>query len=86
MGPQEEGGGARRVSGFYSREAMRQAREKLAAAAAPPASLDAVPPDAPYENRSAIIHAWNGQKFVPYEDWLTETIFAHAKRERESRQ
>ena len=65
------------MSGFYSRAAMRQAREEresreLAtqplAPAAPQLTLDQIPVDAPFDD--AVLTVWNGERWVAYDTWL----------------
>jgi hypothetical protein len=65
--------------GFYSRAAMRQAREDresreraaeplLADAAAAQLTLDQIPVDAPCDD--AVLTVWNGERWVAYDSWL----------------
>jgi hypothetical protein len=65
------------MSGFYSRAAMRQAREEresrevgsLPEAAAPAQlTLDQIPVDAPFDD--AVLTVWNGDRWVAYDSWL----------------
>lgn len=65
------------MSGFYSRAAMRQAREEresreLAdqprAAAPAQLTLDQIPVDAPFDD--AVLTVWNGERWVAYDKWL----------------
>ena len=62
------------MTGFYSRAAMREAREARASRVADsqprPLSLSDVPADAEYEDESAVLHVWADDKFVPYAIWL----------------
>ena len=62
------------MTGFYSRAAMRQAREKPKSSGAhqQPRTLTLadVPADAEYEDAGAVLHVWADNKFVPYATWL----------------
>jgi hypothetical protein len=61
------------MSGFYSRAAMRVARqEREAGNPGTPrqATLAEVPADAPYEDAEAVLHVWVDDKFIPYAKWL----------------
>ena len=61
------------MTGFYSRAAMRQAREEREARSAKKPRLVAladIPADAPYEDEPATIHVWVDDKFVPYAKWV----------------
>ena len=61
------------MSGFYSREGMRQAREDRQAhkdGPPRPVTLADVPADAEYEDETATLHVWVDNKFVPYAKWL----------------
>ena len=65
--------------GFYSRAAMRQAREdresreraaesQVADAPAAQLTLDQIPVDAPFDD--AVLTVWNGERWVAYDSWL----------------
>ena len=62
------------MSGFYSRAAMRQAREERESASTvtepAPAqlTLDQIPADAPFDD--AVLTVWNGERWVAYDSWL----------------
>ena len=67
------------MSGFYSRAAMRQAREDresreraaespVAATAPAQFTLDQIPVDAPFDD--AVLTVWNGERWVAYDSWL----------------
>ena len=62
------------MTGFYSRAAMREAREKRDARVGDSQlraiSLSDVPADAAYEDEAAVLHVWADDKFVPYAKWL----------------
>ena len=61
------------MSGFYSREGMRQAREERQSRIENPprqVTLADVPADAEYEDEGAALHVWVDSKFVPYAKWL----------------
>ncbi len=60
------------MSGFYSREGMRQAREDRQAREGHPRPLTLadVPADAEYEDEGAVLHVWVDNKFIPYAKWL----------------
>jgi hypothetical protein len=55
----------------YGCEALRQLRQRQAAAQEPerqPSLLEQIPPDAPMDD--ATITVWNGERFVAYDKWL----------------
>jgi len=57
------------MSGFYSRAALREARQERQARIPGhpcPVTLAEVPADAPYEDPEAVLHVWLDDKFVPY--------------------
>ncbi|MCC6366883.1 MAG: hypothetical protein IT165_25455 [Bryobacterales bacterium] len=60
------------MTGFYSRAAMRQAREEREARelAGPPAQLALadIPVDSPADD--ALLTVWDGQRWVAYDTWL----------------
>ncbi len=61
------------MSGFYSRAAMRQAREQRESYPSDrprSVALAEVPADAEYEDEGAVLHVWADNKFVPYSKWL----------------
>ncbi len=61
------------MSGFYSRAAMREARQQRDAGntgAPRQVTLADVPADAPYEDAGALLHVWVDDKFIPYARWL----------------
>ena len=61
------------MNGFYSRAAMREARqEREAGNPGTPrlVTLADVPADAPYEDAEAVLHVWVDDKFIPYAKWL----------------
>ncbi len=66
------------MKGFYSREALRQARERRDSQPEPtegaPSTSDTVPLDAPYDEPEAPLHAWTGEKWVPWKKWLPHAI------------
>ncbi len=47
--------------------------------------LEQVPVDAPYEAPDAALHAWNGQKWVPWSKWLATAPVAGEKTMPESK-
>lgn len=61
------------MTGFYSRAAIRQAREERESRTTSQhrtLSLADIPPDAEYEDEGAVLHVWADSKFVPYAKWL----------------
>ena len=62
------------MSGFYSRAAVRQAREDRESRPTDrrvrSVTLAEVPADAEYEDEGAVLHVWADSKFVPYAKWL----------------
>lgn len=64
------------MSGFYSRAALREARQERQARIPGhprPVTLAEVPDDAPYEDPEAVLHVWLDDKFVPYAKWLARS-------------
>jgi hypothetical protein len=58
----------------YGTAALRKFREQQAAGpACQPSLLEQVPADAPYEEPGAVLHAWDGVRFVPYKMWLARS-------------
>ena len=59
---------------MYGREALRRMREQQQGGSGEPERqpplIKQVPLDAPYEDEAAVLHAWNGQRWVPYPKWL----------------
>jgi hypothetical protein len=57
----------------FGLEALRAAREEEARLAAQPgpalSALEQVPLDAPYDDPDAVLHVWNGERWVPWEKW-----------------
>lgn len=61
------------MNGFYSRAAMREARqEREAGNTGSPrlVTLADVPADAPYDDADAPLHVWVDDKFIPYAKWV----------------
>lgn len=64
----------------FGLEALRRARqqEERLGQPEPPLLLEQVPLDAPYDDPEAVLHAWNGERWVPWQKWLasapTETV------------
>ena len=62
------------MSGFYSRAAMRQAREERESRASGyqtrAVTLADIPADAEYEDAGAVLHVWADGRFIPYAKWL----------------
>jgi hypothetical protein len=58
---------------FYSRDAIRKVREERERRDTNPKrvalSLADVPVDAEYEDPDAVLHVWNGEKWIPWEKW-----------------
>ena len=61
------------MSGFYSLDGLRRSREereRQREAQAQGSLLSQVPVDAPYDDPDAVMHVWNGKKWISYEKWL----------------
>ena len=64
------------MTGFYSRAAMRKARQERTTripGVPRPVTLVDIPADAPCEDEAATIHVWVDDKFVPYAKWIASS-------------
>jgi hypothetical protein len=75
---EESGSGGRALTGFYSRDAMRQAREERDARerrnTPGQVTLDQIPADAPADD--AVLTVWNGERWVAWETWRASAPIA----------
>ena len=83
MGPEAGASGLARgavtAHAGFGLEALRRARDEAAhprRRETPQPSLEQVPPDAPYEDPNAVLHVWNGERWVPWEKWLAAAPIA----------
>lgn len=64
----------------FGMEALRRARQEESRPAAEPANvlsaLAQIPADAPYDDPDAVLHVWNGERWVPWEKWLATAPIA----------
>ena len=71
----------RPTGGVYGREALRRLRDQQARRAADPESaaspMDGVPANAEYESPDDVLHAWDGQKWIPWRKWLVTAATSH---------
>ncbi len=58
---------------MYGREALRRMREQQEATAQEPDSqpslLQQIPPDAPMDEPDAVLHVWNGERWISWSNW-----------------
>jgi hypothetical protein len=73
----------RPTGGVYGREALRRLRDQQARHTAVPegaaSPIDEVPADAKYESPDDVLHAWDGQKWIPWPKWQVTAATAHEK-------
>lgn len=71
------------TGGLYGREALRRLRDQQARHAAVPegatSPIDEVPAGAKYESPDDVLHAWDGEKWIPWRKWQVTAATAHEK-------